>query len=48
VDALTLIVSPPPAPWFPDRPELGETRYPLVMNRTPDMPEGAQFRPGEN
>ncbi len=46
VDALTAIVSPPPAPWFLDRPELGEARRPVVLNRTPEKPEGAEFRFG--
>jgi hypothetical protein len=42
VDALTAIIVPPPAPWFPARPELGAARLPLVLNRTPDEPEGTQ------
>ena len=42
VDALTAIIVPPPAPWFVDRPELGDARLPLVLNRTPDEPDGAQ------
>jgi hypothetical protein len=42
VDALTAIIVPPPAPWFPARPELGPARMPLVFNRTPDEPEGIQ------
>ena len=42
VDALTTLVVPPPAPWFTARPELGTARFPLVFNRTPDAPEGAQ------
>jgi hypothetical protein len=42
VDALTAIIVPPPAPWFVVRPELGEARLPLVLNRTPDEPDGAQ------
>jgi hypothetical protein len=42
VDALTAIIVPPPAPWFVVRPELGEVRLPLVLNRTPDEPDGAQ------
>ncbi len=42
-DALADLVVPPPAPWFPDRPELGAARHPLVMNRTPDQPGGAQW-----
>jgi hypothetical protein len=43
VDALTLLVVPPPAPWFLARPELGKAEWPLVLNRTPDEPEGSQF-----
>ena len=42
VDALTRIIVPPPAPWFPVRPELGMAKLPLVFNRTPDAPEGTQ------
>jgi hypothetical protein len=42
VDALTAIIEPPPAPWFVARPALGSARFPLVLNRTPDEPEGAQ------
>jgi hypothetical protein len=42
VDELTRLVVPPPAPWFIPRPELGETDWPLVRNRTPEDPEGAQ------
>ena len=42
VDALTAIIVPPPAPWFVDRPKLGDARLPLVLNRTPDEPDGAQ------
>jgi hypothetical protein len=42
VDALTALITPPPAPWFVARPELGQAEYPLVINRTPDEPEGAQ------
>jgi hypothetical protein len=42
VDALTRLIAPPPAPWFVDRPELGEAEWPIVINRTPDEPEGAQ------
>jgi hypothetical protein len=33
---------PPPAPWFIVRPRLGMARFPLVLNRTPEQPEGAQ------
>jgi hypothetical protein len=43
VDALTVLVVPPPAPWFIARPELGNAERPLVLNRTPDEPEGSQF-----
>jgi hypothetical protein len=42
VDALTRLLAPPPAPWFVARPELGEAEWPVVINRTPDEPEGAQ------
>jgi hypothetical protein len=40
VDALTLLVMPPPAPWLVDRPEVGAVVWPAVVNRTPDQPEG--------
>ena len=40
--ALTADHRPPPAPWFLVRPKLGAARLPLVLNRTPDEPEGAQ------
>jgi hypothetical protein len=42
VDALSALIMPPPAPWFVPRPELGATTYPIIFNRTPDEPEGAQ------
>ncbi len=42
VDQLTRLVVPPPAPWFIPRPELGESSWPAVRNRTPDDPEGVQ------
>ncbi len=42
VDQLTLLVVPPPAPWFLPRPELGVSAWPGVRNRTPDDPEGGQ------
>jgi len=42
VDALTRLIAPPPAPWFLARPELGASERPLIRNRTPDEPEGAQ------
>ena len=42
VDALTTLVVPPPAPWFTVRPGLGMARWPVILNRTPDEPEGAQ------
>ncbi len=40
VDALTVLVAPPPAPWFLDRPWLGQVPRPSVVNRTPEHPEG--------
>lgn len=39
VDALTMLVMPPPAPWFVPRPWLGEIRRPRVLDRTPDDPQ---------
>jgi hypothetical protein len=42
VDALTMLVLPPPAPWFVRRPQLGSSERPQVRNRTPDDPEGRQ------
>jgi hypothetical protein len=43
VDALTVLIVPPPAPWFIARPELvGPAMFPLVINRTPDEPAGAK------
>ena len=42
VDALTTLVVPPPAPWFIVRPSLGMAKWPVILNRTPDEPEGAQ------
>ena len=42
VDALTQLIAPPPAPWFLARPELGTAEWPLIRNRTPDEPQGAQ------
>ena len=42
VDALTMLVVPPPAPWFVARPRLGQAAWPLVRNRTPEEPEGSQ------
>ena len=39
VDALTMLVMPPPAPWFVRRPWLGEIRRPRVLDRTPDDPQ---------
>jgi len=42
VDALTRLIAPPPAPWFLARPELGDAEWPLIRNRTPDEPQGAQ------
>ena len=42
VDALTRLIAPPPAPWFVAQPEIGATQWPLILNRTPDEPQGAQ------
>ncbi|HEY6426080.1 MAG TPA: hypothetical protein VIX84_02515, partial [Acidimicrobiales bacterium] len=42
VDALAALILPPPAPWFVPRPELGPTQFPVIYNRTPDEPQGAQ------
>jgi hypothetical protein len=42
VDALTTLVMPPPAPWFASEPGLGTAEWPVILNRTPDEPEGAQ------
>jgi hypothetical protein len=42
VDALSDLVMPPPAPWFAARPGLGIAAWPVILNRTPDEPEGAQ------
>ena len=42
VDALTTLIKPPPAPWFIKQPMLGEAEWPLVINRTPEEPQGAQ------
>ena len=42
VDALTALTMPPPAPWFVARPELGQAEFPLVINRTPEEPQGAK------
>lgn len=42
VDALSAIIVPPPAPWFVARPEFGDMVFPLILNRTPDEPQGAQ------
>jgi hypothetical protein len=42
VDALTELIMPPPAPWFASHPELGVTEWPVVINRTPEEPQGAQ------
>jgi hypothetical protein len=49
VDALTLLIVPPPAPWFFNRPELvGGAVFPLVINRTPDEPGGAKGAYGKS
>jgi hypothetical protein len=42
VDALTRLIAPPPAPWFVAQPDIGATQWPLILNRTPDEPQGAQ------
>jgi hypothetical protein len=42
VDELTRILLPPPAPWLRPRPELGSASFPMILNRTPDDPEGAR------
>jgi len=39
VDRLTAAIVPPPAPWFVERPWLGELRRPRVLDRTPDDPQ---------
>lgn len=41
-DELTRILLPPPAPWLRSRPELGSASFPMILNRTPDDPEGAK------
>ncbi|MGH9043988.1 MAG: hypothetical protein ACRDVP_03970 [Acidimicrobiales bacterium] len=45
VDALTMIVLPPPAPWLLARPELGIAKFPRILNRTPDDPDAGLWRP---
>jgi hypothetical protein len=40
VDALTQLIVPPPAPWFLAQPQLGQAEWPVILNRTPDQPEG--------
>ena len=42
VDELTALIMPPPSPWFVARPELGAAEWPVVINRTPEEPEGSQ------
>jgi hypothetical protein len=37
-DALTRLIVPPPAPWLPSRPGLGDPVWPRLVNRTPDDP----------
>lgn len=44
VDALTVVLVPPPSPWFLRRPWLGEARLPRVLDRTPDDPEASSPR----
>ncbi len=46
VDALTLLVMPPPAPWFLARPGMGATHFPRVLNRTPDDPHASNSAEG--
>jgi hypothetical protein len=41
VDALTMLVMPPPAPWFLPRPHLGPFQLPRVLDRTPSDPQAA-------
>lgn len=40
VDALTHLIMPPPAPWFLDRPSVGQIHRPAIVNRTPEDPQG--------
>src|SRR5271165_4087944 len=40
IDELTRRIMAPPAPWLLDRPEVGPITFPLVLNRSPDDPEG--------
>ncbi len=44
VDALTKVIMPPPAPWFSERPALGELAFPRILDRTPDDPEATRPR----
>lgn len=39
VDALSVAVMAPPAPWTLDRPKVGKVLFPRVLDRTPDDPE---------
>lgn len=46
VDALTGLVMPPPAPWFPRRPRIGPTHFPRVLDRTPEDPHATRSAEG--
>jgi len=39
-DALSVMIMSPPSPWSLPRPWVGEVRWPVVRNRTPDHPAG--------
>jgi hypothetical protein len=39
VDALTVLVIPPPAPWLLERPDVGSVHFPRILNRTPEDPD---------
>jgi hypothetical protein len=39
IDALSVTVMAPPAPWMLKRPLVGEVVFPKVLDRTPDDPE---------
>jgi hypothetical protein len=41
LDAVTALIMPPPAPWLVAQPELGAAEWPVIINRTPDEPQGA-------
>jgi len=46
VDRLTVLLLPPPAPWFLPRTNMGETHFPRVIDRTPDDPHGKRSAEG--